>query len=70
MKIRYVTDKGCPVGAFVVDAENDTDNTILSQFIDYLEKDGRRLGIQSSTYQNSHTTSFRFGVIEEPHGNA
>ena len=62
MKIRFADDRGSPVGQFVVEAENDTERTVLALFVRARENPDYEFCWHGSTYQDGTTTAFNFGL--------
>lgn len=62
MRVQYIQSISSGVGAFSIMAENETDRTIISQFVRALEKG--QIFYQGSTYECDYraTTSFQIGI--------
>lgn len=67
MKVRYTTATGCPVGQFVIEAENEQDRTILAHFVDFRDPHWI-FWKHGATYKGmeSGCSSFNFGYIKRP----
>ena len=66
MKVRYVPDGGSLVGCFSIEAENEMERTILTQFVKATET-GWRIHQHSSVYECDYSaiTKLLIGVVKE-----
>lgn len=69
MRVRFAAATGCPMGQFVIEAENDDERAILRQFVNTDQKVWRFwLHGTSGTLRVPYTgpDSFNFGWIKPP----